>query len=79
MEELVARSSLVIALYGRTGTSSCGHGDHGSILNALEQRDGALASRLLLAHIDHIEADLDLRNTEQLGLREAMLRPQTAL
>src|SRR5690606_21566754 len=41
MEELVARSSLVIALYGRTGASSCGHADHGSILAALEKRDTA--------------------------------------
>jgi DNA-binding GntR family transcriptional regulator len=70
MEELVARSSLVIALYGRTGASSCGHSDHGSILAALERRDGQEASRLLLHHIDHIEADLDLRVTEGMGLRE---------
>lgn len=72
MEELVARSSLVIALYGRSGASSCGHGDHGSILAALEQRDGDLAARLVLTHIDHIEADLDLRNTGNLGLRDAL-------
>ncbi len=74
MEELVARSSLVIALYGRSGASSCGHSDHGHILLALEQRDGDLASRLLLAHIDHIESDLDLRVTTGLPLREALAR-----
>lgn len=73
MEELVARSSLVIALYGRSGASSCGHGDHGSILEALEARDGALAGQLLLTHIDHIEADLDLRNTSNLALRDALV------
>lgn len=72
MEELVARSSLVIALYGRTGASSCGHNEHGDILAALESRDGARASKLLLHHIDHIEADLDLRVTEGLGLRDAL-------
>ncbi len=72
MEELVARSSLVIALYGRTGASSCGHSDHGSILAALEKHDGKLASRLMLHHIDHIEADLDLRVTEGLPLRDAL-------
>lgn len=72
MEELVARSSLVIALYGRSGASSCGHGDHANILAALEQRNGDLASQLLLTHIDHIEADLDLRNTGNLPLREAL-------
>jgi len=72
MEELVARSSLVIALYGRTGASSCGHNEHGDILAALERRDGSTASRLLLHHIDHIEADLDLRVTEGLALRDAL-------
>lgn len=72
MEELIARSSLVIALYGRSGASSCGHGDHGDILTALEQRNAALASKLLLTHIDHIEADLDLRDTDKLPLREAL-------
>jgi DNA-binding GntR family transcriptional regulator len=73
MEELVARSSLVIALYGRTGASSCGHADHGTILAALEARDAPLASRLLIHHIDHIEADLDLRVTAGIGLREALV------
>jgi len=75
MEELVARSSLVIALYGRTGASSCGHSDHGSILKALESRDGALAGRLLVHHIDHIEGDLDLRSLEGRALRDALTSP----
>ncbi|OEO31143.1 GntR family transcriptional regulator [Devosia insulae DS-56] len=72
MHELVARSSLVIALYGRTGASSCGHADHGSILGALERRDLGLAQTLLIHHINHIEADLDLRPATGLGLREAL-------
>lgn len=75
MEELVARSSLVIALYGRTGASSCGHGEHRAILDALEARDGVAAGRLLVQHIGHIEADLDLRVIEGLALRDA-LTPQ---
>lgn len=72
MEELVARSSLVIALYGRTGASSCGHNEHGDILAALERRDATTAGRLLLRHIDHIEADLDLRVTDGLALKDAL-------
>lgn len=72
MEELVARSSLVIALYGKSGASSCGHGEHGDILAALEQGDGERAGRLLLTHIDHIEADLDLRNSGEMSLRDAL-------
>jgi DNA-binding GntR family transcriptional regulator len=72
MGQLVARSSLVIALYGRTGASTCGHADHGKILAAIEAHDGPLASRLLVQHIDHIEADLDIREVHRLPLRDAL-------
>lgn len=74
MEELVARSSLVIALYGNSGASSCGHGEHADILAALEDGDGERAAALLITHINHIEADLDLRVTTGLPLREALAR-----
>lgn len=74
MDELIARSSLVIALYGRTGTSSCGNDDHFEILDALEAGDVALATRKMLHHIDHIEADLDLRSEEMLTLKDALFR-----
>jgi DNA-binding GntR family transcriptional regulator len=72
MEELVARSSLVIALYGRTGASSCGHSDHEDILGALTAHDGKSASQMIVQHINHIEADLDLREVRGLALREAL-------
>lgn len=72
MDELVARSSLVIALYGRSGVSSCGHDEHDEILNALEKRDIARATSLMLHHIDHIEADLDLSISEARTLKDAL-------
>ncbi len=72
MDELVARSSLVIALYGRTGVSSCGHDEHGEILDALEKKDVAHATECMLHHIAHIEADLDLRVGEALTLKDAL-------
>ncbi|APG88580.1 transcriptional regulator protein, GntR family (plasmid) [Sinorhizobium americanum CCGM7] len=61
MDELVARSSLVIALYGQSVISSCGHIEHQQIVDALEKRNVETACALMLRHIDHIEADLDLR------------------
>ena len=76
MEELVARSSLVIALYGRSGASSCGHDEHANIVSALEAGDGDKAAQLLLTHIDHIEADLDLRAMADLSLHEALRVPK---
>ncbi|RVD68055.1 GntR family transcriptional regulator, partial [Mesorhizobium sp. M4A.F.Ca.ET.029.04.2.1] len=72
MEELVARSSLVIALYGRSGISSCGHNEHLQILDALENGNTVRASALMLHHIDHIEADLDLRVRSGPALRQAL-------
>jgi DNA-binding GntR family transcriptional regulator len=61
MEELVARSSLVIALYGRSSVSACGHAEHEEIVDALAAHDADRASDLVTHHIDHIIADLDLK------------------
>lgn len=72
MDELVARSSLVIALYGRTGVSSCGHDDHSDLLEAIIAKDVPKATELMLHHIGHIESDLDLRAGDSLTLREAL-------
>ena len=72
MEELVARSSLVIALYGRSGVSSCGHSEHMAIVDALERHDAPQAQALIVHHIDHIEADLDLRARDALALKDAL-------
>ncbi|MFB2550705.1 GntR family transcriptional regulator [Ensifer soli] len=72
MEELVARSSLVIALYGQTAVSSCGHREHRQIIDAVGRRDADAACALMLHHIDHIEADLDLRAKRQADLRAAL-------
>ncbi|CDM60929.1 MULTISPECIES: GntR family transcriptional regulator [Rhizobium] len=71
MDELVARSSLVIALYGQSTISSCGHSEHGDIAAAIERSDLEEACRLMLHHIAHIEADLDLRERKSVGLKEA--------
>ncbi|MBW9054978.1 GntR family transcriptional regulator [Rhizobium mesosinicum] len=71
MEELVARSSLVIALYGQSTVSSCGHAEHGDIIEAIESGELDRACRLMLHHIAHIEADLDLRERKSVGLKEA--------
>jgi DNA-binding GntR family transcriptional regulator len=72
MEELVARSSLVIALYGQSTASSCGHSEHGDIIVAIERKDLDKACHLMVHHISHIETDLDLRERKSLGLKEAL-------
>lgn len=72
MDELVARSSLVIALYGQSTVSSCGHNEHDEIVNALERGDVDAAAKLMVHHIDHIEADLDLRVHKSTDLKAAL-------
>ncbi|WP_082641200.1 GntR family transcriptional regulator [Sinorhizobium sp. GL28] len=72
MDELIARSSLVIALYGQSTVSSCGHNEHDEIVNALERGDVDTAARLMVHHIDHIEADLDLRVHKSTDLKAAL-------
>ncbi|YBV94914.1 GntR family transcriptional regulator (plasmid) [Phyllobacteriaceae bacterium JZ32] len=72
MSELIARSCLVIALYGQSGASSCGHDDHIEIVDAIAARDAAKAVALTGHHIDHLEADLNYRSGEDIGLRQAL-------
>ncbi|MGN7807812.1 GntR family transcriptional regulator [Ensifer sp. 22521] len=72
MDELIARSSLVIALYGQSTVSSCGHNEHDEIVNALERGDVDTAAKLMVHHIDHIEADLDLRVHKSTDLKAAL-------
>jgi DNA-binding GntR family transcriptional regulator len=72
MDELVARSSLVIALYGQSTVSSCGHEEHIDIVDALEAGHIERAGRLMVHHIHHIEADLDLRRPRGTELRDVL-------
>lgn len=72
MDELVARSSLVIALYGQSSVSSCGHNEHDDIITAIEAGDIETACAMMIRHIDHIEADLDLRERKPTDLRAAL-------
>ncbi len=60
LRELVTRSSLIIGLFGTSGSPHCEEHEHAGILEALRRRDGDRAETLIRAHIMHIEADLDL-------------------
>lgn len=75
LRELVARSSLVIALYGRTTASTCARDEHSLIVEALARHDGTTASQLMRHHIEHIEADLDYEILESPTLGDLILRP----
>ncbi|MGH2340654.1 GntR family transcriptional regulator [Segnochrobactraceae bacterium EtOH-i3] len=65
LRELIARSSLVIALYGRSRASVCSISDHQHLVDALKAGDADAAAHAMLHHIDDMEADLDLETPEE--------------
>ena len=62
LEELVARTSLIIGLYGSHSVRSCAEAEHAALIEALAERDGARAAELMDGHLFHIERALDIRD-----------------
>jgi DNA-binding GntR family transcriptional regulator len=64
LEELVARTPLVILAYKRFDLKTCGLNEHSNILAALAARDKQGAAKLMRAHIHHLETLLDLESSD---------------
>jgi DNA-binding GntR family transcriptional regulator len=64
MRELATRVCLVIALYDKPSVPSCLGEEHAHIVDALAAGEGARASRLMIEHLLHVEANLDLTVAE---------------
>jgi DNA-binding GntR family transcriptional regulator len=62
LEELVARTSLIIGLYGSHSVRSCAEAEHAALIEALSEGDGARAAELMDDHLRHIERALDIRD-----------------
>jgi len=62
LEELVARTSLIIGLYGSRATRSCLEDEHEALVDALAAGDGARAASLMESHLRHVERLLDIRD-----------------
>jgi DNA-binding GntR family transcriptional regulator len=60
VKELVTRTSLIIALFGRRGVSNCRDEDHTDILGALRSRDPDHAAALMASHLEYILEGLDM-------------------
>ena len=73
--QLVARSSLVIALYWQRRTALCESHAHHALLRALSDKDGALAEELMKGHLLDLASSLDLRQKPpvQKTLRDVLL------
>lgn len=57
---LVTRSSLIIALFQRAQAAGCRHDDHATLIEALAAGAMVEAAQLMRAHLDAIEAGLDV-------------------
>jgi DNA-binding GntR family transcriptional regulator len=75
VKELVARTSLIIGIYGAPGTKNCHDDEHLMILDALKNHDEDLAASLMEKHLMHIEQQVDLsrRSRTSFNLVEALM------
>ncbi|KGC79323.1 bacterial regulatory s, gntR family protein [Burkholderia pseudomallei] len=73
---LVARSTLMSALYESHGRSPCSFDDHAQILAALEAGDATRAAQLMAHHLQHVELKmLDRPAQGAVDLREVFGDP----
>lgn len=71
LDNLMVRSSLIVALYQRNDEPSCQHDEHREILEALKAGEVDQAMTLMEYHLDHLEAELALDEDQD---REVDLR-----
>ena len=74
ISELVARSSLIIALYWQRRAALCESHAHHALLQAFAAGDGTLAEDLMKSHLLDLLTSLDLRERGSVpqSLREAL-------
>lgn len=74
IEALVARSSLIIALYWSRKSALCEKHAHHGLIQAIAAGDGQRAEELMLSHLVDLHSALDLREGSRPGrsLREAL-------
>jgi len=60
INQLVARTSLVVSLYENQNTMSCWHDDHGLLMKHFETHNVGPATALMRKHLQDIEESLDL-------------------
>ncbi len=65
LEELVARTSLIIGLYGSRAARSCSEEEHETLVEALAAHDAPRAAEAMERHLTHIENLLDIRDAAE--------------
>lgn len=61
IQSLIARSSLIVALYWRRRDALCESHAHHALVDAIAANDGALAEDLMTSHLVDLRSCLDLR------------------
>ncbi len=65
LTELTLRTTLIIGLYDKVGSSSCAEDEHLGIVQALEAKDEERFIFLINEHLNHLESGLDFQRTAQ--------------
>ena len=60
VKDLIARSSLIIGMYGDAGFSNCRDDEHSALVAALSVGDCNMAEKLMREHLSHIKDQLQL-------------------
>lgn len=68
MKTLVTESSLITGMYGQHSFSNCPPSEHCLLVDAIKNQDQQLALDLMLAHLNHIEADLAIKADRNLNI-----------
>lgn len=64
MNELVSRTTLIVALYESPGSPGCTNHDHQELVNYLEEKNAKKVVQSIVAHLTEIENNLNLEETE---------------
>lgn len=76
IENLIARSSLIIALYWRRESALCESNAHHALVQAIADGDGNCAHELMQSHLVDLHSALDLREQTEApqSLKQALLQ-----
>ncbi len=65
LSELTLRTTLILGLYDKVGSSNCAEDEHSRIVQALEDKDEARFVFLIDEHLNHLQSGLDFQRTAQ--------------
>lgn len=73
LDQLIGRTSLIIAMYQSHASAACSHHAHGELLDVIEQADVAGAQRAMRLHLRECEDQLQLTDKQHANPLAEML------